>query len=313
MANLQPRIFIQQAAKETRSAEEITRNLAISVEGLREYLTAEEYTYLEELGSPLIMRGTDAGNDGRNKRTWAEMKVGDFALVAWHGHIEAAGEIVMRKDSSGLARSRNHSKYHFLYFLRNVERLHIPYGRINSVLAYKTRNSFQRFGGLDQQRSGAVLDLLRELAPTLRLLSKDTLVDRALEGDMDHRTEVSRRCEQGLLRRLYFGNGNEGRCEICGRVFPIEFLVAAHIKRRANCSDEERRDAYRNIIPACRFGCDELFERGYILGIEGVFTKSKAKSATPTIDTYISFIEGRPVQTWDRRRKYFQWHAKHHS
>jgi hypothetical protein len=311
---LQARVFVQQAARETKSAEGIIRDLSVSVEQLRDFFATDEYNYLRELEvRPLLMRGADVGSDGRNERTWAEMEIGDVALIAWHGHIEAAGEIVMRKDSPALAKLRHHDRYHFLYFLRNVERIHVPYASINDVLGYKANNSFQRFQGLDEEQSAAVLGLLRRIAPTLPALSKETLVRRAIEGNLDQRTEVNRRCEQGLLRRLYFGQQDEGRCAFCGRVFPVDFLVAAHIKRRADCSDEERRDAESNIIPACRFGCDELFERGYVLGVEGAFMKSPGRSATEAVANYISLIEGRPVEGWDRRRKYFEWHAQSHA
>jgi hypothetical protein len=176
---------------------------------------------------------------------------------------------------------------------------------VNSVLGYKAKNAFQAFRGLDDERSGSVADLLRNLAPTMRIMSRETLIDRALEGEMDVRTEVNRRCEQGLLRRLYFGERSEGRCDFCGRVFPVEFLVAAHIKKRADCSDEEKRDAASNIIPACRFGCDELFERGYILGVDGVFARSQEEPRTEAVDTCLSLVEGRPIEAWERRRKYF--------
>lgn len=180
--------------------------------------------------------------------------------------------------------------------------------------AIKATNPFQRFTGLSAERSTAVLDLLRGIEPTLRALSEGNLAHYALEGEMDSRAEVNRRCEQALLRKLYFGNRNDGSCALCGRVFPVELLVAAHIKKRADCSDEENRDASNNIIPACRFGCDELFERGYILGIGGVlFKRTQVKSLTQAVDSYIESVEGRPVQDWDRRAKYFEWHARSHS
>jgi len=314
MTPLQPRIFIQQAAKTTKSAEMIISTLVIPIEQFRVYFTESEYTYLKELGlRTVLMRGTDAGDDGRNEKTWAEMELGDVALIAWRGHVEAIGEVVMRKDSPAMAKSRGHNRYHLLYFLRNVERLHVPYARLNSVIGYKENNSFQRFCGLNQDHSDAVLKLLRGIAPALHVLSEDTLARYTLGGEMDSRAEVNRRCEQGLLRKLYFGGQSEGQCAFCGRAFPVDFLVAAHIKKRADCSDEEKRDAQGNVIPACRFGCDELFERGYILGIEGVFKRSQMKTCTQAVDSYIELVEGRPIREWDRRSKYFEWHAESHS
>ena len=313
MTNLQPRIFVQHAAKKTQSEKEIIDKLRIHVTELREYLTEDEDAYLGELTPDwLWVRGVDAATDGRNKRTWEKMNEGDVALIAWDWNMVAVGEIVMRKFSPAFAKSQNRETHPFHYFLLNVEPVHIPYADVNRVLGYGEGNNFQGFMRLEED-SGAFLDLLKEHIPTSHLFSKDTLIERALEGDMDRRTEVTRRCEQGLLRRLYFENRDECRCGFCGRDFPIEFLVAAHIKRRADCSDKEKRDVSSNIIPACRFGCDELFERGYILGINGVLTKSHVKPATGATDAYISLIEGRQIGGWDRRGGYFDWHATYHS
>ena len=44
----------------------------------------------------------------------------------------------------------------------------------------------------------------------------------------------------------------------------MQFLVAAHIKKRSVCTDAEKRDLKYVAMSACKFGCDELFERGYI-------------------------------------------------
>ena len=117
MTNLQPRIFVQHAAKKTQSEKEIIDKLRIHVTELREYLTEDEYAYLGELTPDLLwMRGVDAAKDGDNKRRWEEMKKGDVALIAWRGHMVAVGEIVMRKDSFALAKSRNHETHPFLIF-----------------------------------------------------------------------------------------------------------------------------------------------------------------------------------------------------
>src|SRR6185503_1280584 len=103
MRSLQPRVFVQQADKRTRSAEDIIRNLVIAVDGLRRYLTADDYSYLRAFEpGPLLMRGAESGSRGRNRKVWEQMEIGDLALIAWHGHIQAAGEIVFRTDSSAL-------------------------------------------------------------------------------------------------------------------------------------------------------------------------------------------------------------------
>ena len=43
-----------------------------------------------------------------------------------------------------------------------------------------------------------------------------------------------------------------------------EFLVAAHVKPRSACTLDERRDWQHVVMVACRFGCDELYERGFV-------------------------------------------------
>jgi hypothetical protein len=40
---------------------------------------------------------------------------------------------------------------------------------------------------------------------------------------------------------------------------PRDLAVAAHIKRRADCSEEERPDVQNIAMVSCRLGCDALF------------------------------------------------------
>jgi hypothetical protein len=90
-------------------------------------------------------------------------------------------------------------------------------------------------------------------------------VARALEAleQIDESRTTKRRAEQSLLRE-YVLNGEIGDCALCGRTFPIQFLVVAHIKKRSECTEEEKRDFDNVVMPNCKFGCDELFERGYV-------------------------------------------------
>jgi hypothetical protein len=61
-------------------------------------------------------------------------------------------------------------------------------------------------------------------------------------------------------------------------VFPVDLLVAAHIKRRSLCSETERRDLHNVAMLACKFGCDALFEEGYWLVSECFDTSSRTDS-----------------------------------
>jgi hypothetical protein len=128
---------------------------------------------------------------------------------------------------------------------------------------------------------------------------------------LDQRREVSIRTEQGFLRQYLFGTKQEHTCTICGRVFPAKFLRAAHIKRRADCSVEEKLDYKNNVTPMCTFGCDELFERGYIVVRNGRVGKGQWVGVTPPVQDYIAGITDRPCLPYYRgSRPYFDWHAQ---
>jgi len=82
--------------------------------------------------------------------------------------------------------------------------------------------------------------------------------------ELDTLRHAKGRLEQGILRAYVLGGQDSSECALCGETFPVDLLVAAHIKRRASCSDAERRNYESNLMAVCAFGCDDLFERGYI-------------------------------------------------
>lgn len=118
---------------------------------------------------------------------------------------------------------------------------------------------------------GAVLSTLpgtvvSENPATITLHDRPTLtypVD-ARFAVLDGKAEVKVRKEQAELRRMLVGARTRAACDLCGHEFPLEFLVAAHIKRRSVCSDDERNDLRNVAMLACKFGCDSLFESGYL-------------------------------------------------
>jgi hypothetical protein len=90
---------------------------------------------------------------------------------------------------------------------------------------------------------------------------------------------AERRNEQSLLRRSLIPN-DTGVCDICGDELPATFLRAAHVKQRALCSDEEKRDP-SNVLVACVW-CDVAFERGWLgLDAQQHLLVSQALIATP--------------------------------
>jgi hypothetical protein len=76
--------------------------------------------------------------------------------------------------------------------------------------------------------------------------------------------QTQSRKEQGILRGILFKGLPEAKCAICYRNFPTNIMVAAHIKPRSKCSTQERKNP-NVVMPVCKVGCDELFEKGYLI------------------------------------------------
>ncbi len=166
---------------------------------------------------------------------------------------------------------------------------------------------------------GAVLRTLPGTAvrlkpPTVSLTSNlsESAEQDAPQGALD--TEVKRfvRTEQSLLRQNLIANRRVAPCALCGREMSVDLLVAAHIKQRSTCSDDEKRDL-RNIgMLACKLGCDDLYELGYI----SVDTNGTIIAVAPDpvehgdlVAKRLADLAGLPCRAFTEwNAPYFQWH-----
>ena len=90
-------------------------------------------------------------------------------------------------------------------------------------------------------------------------------------------------------------------------------LWCSHIKKRSKCNEIEKRD-YNVVIPMCRFGCDELFEKGHI-AVNDVGKVIQLKdSKNINVQEYIDRIINLDcVGFTSLNSKYFAWHKNYHS
>lgn len=174
--------------------------------------------------------------------------------------------------------------------------------------------------------NGQQLQTMRKLQPkTVRRL-EDFLRKQREKEEKDFKKESAKlaklkaedkklitlkRTEQRLLRKLLFGDSVEDLCCICRKKFPIEFLIAAHVKPRSDCTPSQRNDWRGNVKPMCVFGCDALFERGLITVRKGRIHTNLPPPSTAIVRKYLQAIKGQKCASWSKQSsKYFNWHAQ---
>jgi hypothetical protein len=127
----------------------------------------------------------------------------------------------------------------------------------------------------DEQLIGALMKLGKETDENF----EETLTHRLHElTDTDRSQKKGQaRKEQGILRSILFKREKEAECALCHRSLPTELMVAAHIKPRSKCCTSERKNP-NVVMPVCKIGCDDFFEKGYLV------VNSKGKIIPKTSD-----------------------------
>jgi len=89
--------------------------------------------------------------------------------------------------------------------------------------------------------------------------------------------------------------------------------VAAHIKKRSECSLDEKKDLANVATAMCVLGCDSLFEKGYI-GVQNGRVIQIKPTSTTNAQSHVSMLVGQNCMDWKvGNENYFDWHFKHHS
>jgi hypothetical protein len=145
---------------------------------------------------------------------------------------------------------------------------------------------------------------------TLTEVDAERVDDEPVFGATDAVAQVKVRREQARLRKLLADDRGIAPCALCGHDYPIEFLVAAHVKRRAVCTDAERHDQHNVAMLACAFGCDTLYETGWItVDATGRIRSAPLAGVPDALGRHLTTLDGRscPAHHVDSAR-YFAWH-----
>tara|TARA_B100001750_G_scaffold245186_1_gene264191 strand:- start:347 stop:1309 length:963 start_codon:yes stop_codon:yes gene_type:complete len=252
-----------------------------------------------------------------NSGKFNRMAVGDRVLFARKKLIFASGTVAYKFENYDLSVSlwefdNEGRTWSHMYALSDIKEERIPYLEFNRTVGYSDKNNIQKFDVLSVDKSNRVeAKFFLGKAHIQPDVSKKEY-NRFLVEEVDVETKGTRRVEQPYLRNLLFGGKEVCGCSICGHEFPVQLLVAAHIKQRARCTIDEKLDD-NIVMSACVFGCDSLYERGWI-GIDdgGVIRKGSISSTVaPVVSSYIDSIEGELCRAHGPSTSaYFAWHWK---
>lgn len=274
-------------------------------------------------GEAVAVWGVTEGKTRQNKTKWQKLKTGDLALLYANKRIFNKGKITLTIHNEELARSlwsvkADGKTWEYIYFLDELQEIDLPIINFNNALRYKPNYIIQGFNVLENENAEAVANLLGETEHTLDITIEDTGIDtiqmqlNALEKT-DLPSSSKARQESQIFRKYLFGKTRTHACDLCSKELPTRLLVSAHIKPRADCTDVEKRDL-NVVFRACTLGCDELFEKSYlIVQSNGVISGTEnLDKSTVALKQYASQIIGKICTAFSESNKqYFKWRATH--
>ena len=195
--------------------------------------------------------------------------------------------------------------------------------KFNEVLNYKSTNIVQGFNVYGAEAAEKLIKLLEIPDSELGISEQEeislqqpakSLAELLMSLDtLDYSSVKKARVEMGIFRKYLFADSQSARCDLCGQQYPVGFLVAAHIKKRASCKDAEKRDL-SVVMRACIFGCDALYERSYIyVDAKGkIQCSTEASDLTDDIKSKVADLKDRICTAFSSLTdQYFLWHRTH--
>lgn len=329
-----PDLFFLTAAKGV-ALEHMQTSLVEGVSLERFDALQDVYADLEQHVEDGVVYAWGARPGDRAEQKWKRLKPGDIALIYGPDkQFPYWGRVYAKTRSESVARDiwgeKDGELWECMYFLDPVApwgadcrpvvralgynpRFHprgfeIPSGKVQRSIRRKHGTLVQFLASLGAESAQTSGSAPRQAPGDLRGPGEDPAVI-ALDGATDKETIGKYRAEQKELRGQLVGGRLTDSCALCERELPVRFLRVAHVKRRSECSDEERAQL-SNLMLACTFGCDHLFELGYIyVDSAGTIRRTPGRVATPDLDVLIFPLEGRPTRAHNERSSsYFAWH-----
>lgn len=268
------------------------------------------------------MWGVVPGKRDVNVSRIKKMRPGDWVFFSGDKRIYFGGTIALMWRNKELATrlwGTDHagSTWEYMYALSGTRGFDIPIEEVRELLGWNPNRNIMGISVLSEDESDALQTLLTLDTTTALIGPADTQEEEAavaaFDGDLERTAQRAQRGEQAALKRRLL-QGSTGQCALCGRSLPGTFLIAAHIKKRAMCSDDEKRDLANIAMLACTFGCDAVYEHGYVtVGPGGTIQVSPLATEIPEVAAYIQErLASRTVNWWTPSREpYYLWHRAH--
>jgi len=254
--------------------------------------------------------GATSGREGE----WVRIEPGDLVLFYRDKRFFSSAHVTFKLKNGELAQELwslddAGRPWSFVYFLDTPADIDIPVATFNQALGYRPANIVQGMHVLSQSQSDTLrAELFREDASKQY---RDILKSLPRYSDPNRPVQAMARREQAALRDALLEGRPSAQCGVCGKEFPANLLVAAHIKPRSKCSVAEMNDPFIATL-MCALGCDALYERGFIAVRRGMILVRKNDTDTLDIKARLELLAGRQCLAWSiENAKYFKWHLQY--
>lgn len=270
--------------------------------------------------------GVRPGERSQQVPKWSRLRPGDYIAFAADGRLFAGAVLtsVFRSDTlakhlwgSTMTANGAEQTWELMFSLARMESLAVPYSELNRTIGRAPGANVQEFAVLGEGQSEALLTFLNRTESSYgesELPPGRPPVVTAEFDQTDREVTAKRRVEQRAIK-IALTHGPTASCELCGRSLSVEFLTAAHIKRRSLCTDDERIQLTAVAMLNCRFGCDELFGKGYV-GVDptGVVRVSDVLVDAESRTYALERLAEKRSTAWSQReetRAFFAYHWLH--
>ena len=217
-------------------------------------------------------------------------------------HFDRIGDQVMYKGQTDRTKSpiendlveylRQNSASKYPEMREHLSRLNYSHPNITKAVMYSPLVHVDRTGGRSNHLYSLVETVEAPIEEDWYTQVRRRLIDL---GNTDEVYELKTRREQQILRDWLFDKKDRESCAICGVDYPVAALVAAHKKRRTECTEVERTDPHI-VMPLCRFGCDFLYEEKHVRVNEGLVTEGNRFKGDEEGRRYLDKLVGRRVE-----------------